>query len=170
MERFIDKDIPIVLGDSVSAEQRAETVLVSLRYAFRPASVDDTSGHLVKAPTGDVTLTFRRSVDDPQSQQSDSVTFKGTSARPSAMEYMLFFDGEKFILERAEEIVSNLRYQAPQEPCAPVSGRSRPSTIEAFVKKRKKQKQTGSRPKQKERNQDEADAKPGIQMDGVSSS
>ena len=85
------KEYPVVMGSSM---------VTTMRYDFFPTLVDPTK----EATFDDTTATVVR----PQRGAADA-TFAGHVASAPDTECILVFDGEKFILERIERSVQNLR-------------------------------------------------------------
>ncbi|KAB2619988.1 ELL-associated factor 2-like [Pyrus ussuriensis x Pyrus communis] len=87
----------------------------TLRYDFKPASIDKTkAGALKKTKDNRVTVEFQNNqVGKP------NVTFKGSSEEYKGNDAVLFFDGQTFRLERLHRSVKQLRHdRRPGESAA----------------------------------------------------
>ncbi|KAI5382612.1 hypothetical protein KIW84_070159 [Lathyrus oleraceus] len=91
----------------------------TLRYEFKPASVDKTKpGMLRKSKENRVSVEFQNNqIGKPK------VTFEGNSEEYKENDAVLFFDGQTLRLERLDRAVKQLRHlRMPGESSAAASG------------------------------------------------
>ncbi|KAM7456873.1 hypothetical protein BLSTO_02372 [Blastocystis sp. subtype 1] len=96
------KDYPIVLGDSITAEEKRKLLL---RYSFLPQSLDYRKDAVmtVETKTNSVELQFYDSFDE-----SGTKSFSGSYKDASTDEYILVFQKDHFVLERVGGVVNGL--------------------------------------------------------------
>ncbi|CAH8308497.1 unnamed protein product [Eruca vesicaria subsp. sativa] len=108
-----DQWYDLVLGSS--AKDDSSHKFCTLRYEFKPASIDKKrSGTLHKKKDNRVSVEFQNNqIGKPK------VTFEGSSEDYKDNDAVLFFDGEKFRLERLHRAVKQLRHvRTPGESAA----------------------------------------------------
>ncbi|XP_061365044.1 uncharacterized protein LOC133308438 isoform X2 [Gastrolobium bilobum] len=111
-----DRWYNLTLGPSFKDE--SSNKYCTLRYEFKPASVDKTkSGLLRKTKENRVSLEFQNNqLGKPK------VTFEGNSEEYKENDAVLFFDGETLRLERLHRAVKQLRHlRMPGESAAVVA-------------------------------------------------
>ncbi|XP_020097375.1 ELL-associated factor 1 [Ananas comosus] len=101
-----------------SFRDHASTKFCTLRYEFKPASIDKTQpGSLHKSKENRVTVEFHNNQPG-----KPKVTFEGSSEECKDNDGVLFFDGETFRLERLHRAVKRLRHiRLPGESAAAVN-------------------------------------------------
>ncbi|XP_010243794.1 PREDICTED: ELL-associated factor 2 [Nelumbo nucifera] len=111
-----DRWYNLTLGSSF--RDHSSTKFCTLRYDFKPASIDKTQpGSLHKNKENRVTVEFHNNQPG-----KPKVTFEGSSEVCKDNDGVLFFDGETFRLERLHRAVKRLRYlRQPGESAAAVS-------------------------------------------------
>ncbi|KAF8098684.1 hypothetical protein N665_0261s0049 [Sinapis alba] len=114
-----DQWYDLVLGSS--AKDDSSHKFCTLRYEFKPASIDKKrSGNLHKKRDNRVSVEFQNNQPG-----KPKVTFEGSSEDYKDNDAVLFFDGEKFRLERLHRAVKQLRHlRTPGEPAAAASSQS----------------------------------------------
>ncbi|KAL5722119.1 hypothetical protein ACHQM5_005678 [Ranunculus cassubicifolius] len=87
----------------------SSTKFYSLRYEFKPASIDKSqTGSLHKSKENRVTVEFQNNqIGKPK------LSFDGSSEDYKDNDAVLFFDGERFRLERLHRAVKRLRHNRP---------------------------------------------------------
>ncbi|KAF5737838.1 hypothetical protein HS088_TW13G00729 [Tripterygium wilfordii] len=96
----------ITLGSSFKDHHPSSTKFCTLRYDFKPASIDKSQGgSLHKSKENRVTVEFQNN-----QQGKPRVTFEGVSEDYKENDAVLFFDGENFRLERLHQAVAQLRH------------------------------------------------------------
>ncbi|KAG2321655.1 hypothetical protein Bca52824_014868 [Brassica carinata] len=108
-----DQWYDLVLGSS--AKDDSSHKFCTLRYEFKPASIDKKrSGNLHKKKDNRVSVEFQNNQPG-----KPKVTFEGSSEDYKDNDAVLFFDGEKFRLERLHRAVKQLRHlRTPGESAA----------------------------------------------------
>ncbi|XP_010471114.1 PREDICTED: ELL-associated factor 2-like [Camelina sativa] len=108
-----DQWYDLVLGSS--AKDDSSHKFCTLRYEFKPASIDkNRSGTLHKKKDNRVSVEFQNNQPG-----RPKVTFEGSSEDYKENDAVLFFDGEKFRLERMHRAVKQLRHvRTPGESAA----------------------------------------------------
>ncbi|XP_010415804.1 PREDICTED: ELL-associated factor 2-like [Camelina sativa] len=108
-----DQWYDLVLGSS--AKDDSSHKFCTLRYEFKPASIDkNRSGTLHKKKDNRVSVAFQNNQPG-----RPKVTFEGSSEDYKENDAVLFFDGEKFRLERMHRAVKQLRHvRTPGESAA----------------------------------------------------
>ncbi|CAA7052291.1 unnamed protein product [Microthlaspi erraticum] len=108
-----DQWYDLVLGPS--AKDDSSHKFCTLRYEFKPASIDKRrSGTLHKKKDNRVSVEFQNNQPG-----KPKVTFEGSSEDYKENDAVLFFDGEKFRLERLHRAVKQLRHRrTPDESAA----------------------------------------------------
>ncbi|CAE5963749.1 unnamed protein product [Arabidopsis arenosa] len=108
-----DQWYDLVLGSS--AKDDSSHKFCTLRYEFKPASIDkNRSGTLHKKKDNRVSAEFQNNQPG-----KPKVTFEGSSEDYKENDAVLFFDGEKFRLERLHRAVKQLRHlRTPGESAA----------------------------------------------------
>ncbi|EOA35447.1 hypothetical protein CARUB_v10020650mg [Capsella rubella] len=108
-----DQWYDLVLGSS--AKDDSSHKFCTLRYEFKPASIDKKrSGTLHKKKDNRVSVEFQNNQPG-----KPKVTFEGSSEDYKENDAVLFFDGEKFRLERMHRAVKQLRHlRTPGESAA----------------------------------------------------
>uniref|UniRef100_A0A1J3G069 ELL-associated factor 2 n=1 Tax=Noccaea caerulescens TaxID=107243 RepID=A0A1J3G069_NOCCA len=108
-----DQWYDLVLGPS--AKDDSSHKFCTLRYEFKPASIDKKrSGTLHKKKDNRVSVEFQNNQPG-----KPKVTFEGSSEDYKENDAVLFFDGEKFRLERLHRAVKQLRHRrTPDEYAA----------------------------------------------------
>ncbi|XP_010427925.1 PREDICTED: ELL-associated factor 2-like isoform X2 [Camelina sativa] len=116
-----DQWYDLVLGSS--AKDETSHKFCTLRYEFKPASIDKTrSGTLHKKKDNRVSVEFQNNQPG-----RPKVTFEGSSEDYKENDAVLFFDGEKFRLERMHRAVKQLRHvRTPGESAVSVEHRLSP--------------------------------------------
>nr|GMD01338.1 lisH domain-containing protein C1711.05-like [Ipomoea batatas]GME17539.1 lisH domain-containing protein C1711.05-like [Ipomoea batatas] len=95
----------LTLGSSFK-EQNPSSKFCTLRYEFKPASIDkNQSGKLHKNKENRVTVEFQNSQPG-----KPKVSFEGSSEDYKENDAVLFFDGETFRLERLHRAVKRLKH------------------------------------------------------------
>ncbi|KAJ0241150.1 hypothetical protein HA466_0216020 [Hirschfeldia incana] len=114
-----DQWYDLVLGSS--AKDDSSHKFCTLRYEFKPASIDKKrSGNLHKKKDNRVSVEFQNNQPG-----KPKVTFEGSSEDYKDNDAVLFFDGEKFRLERLHRAVKQLRHlRTPGESAAAASSQS----------------------------------------------
>lgn len=93
------------LGSSFK-EQHPSSKFCTLRYEFKPASIDKSQpGKLLKTKDNRVTVEFQNSQPG-----KPKVCFEGSSEDYKENDAVLFFDGESFRLERLHRAVKRLKH------------------------------------------------------------
>lgn len=108
-----DRWYNLTLGPSFKND--SSNKFCTLRYEFKPASIDKTkAGSLHKTKENRVSVEFHNNqVGKPK------VTFEGSSEEYKENDAVLFFDGESFRLERLHRAVKQLRHlRKPGESAA----------------------------------------------------
>lgn len=111
-----DRWYNLTLGPSFKSDSSSK--FCTLRYEFKPASIDKTkSGSLHKTKENRVSVEFHNNqLGKPK------VTFEGSSEEYKENDAVLFFDGETFRLERLHRAVKQLRHlRKPGESTAAAS-------------------------------------------------
>lgn len=99
-----EKWYPFTLGSSLTAN--SNTKFCSLRYEFKPASIDLTRpGSLQKSKENKVTVEFNNN-----QAGKPKCSFQGSVEDCKDLDAVLFFDGQNFRLERLHKAVKCLRY------------------------------------------------------------
>lgn len=127
-----DQWYDLVLGSS--AKDDTSHKFCTLRYEFKPASIDKKrSGTLHKKKDNRVSVEFQNNQPG-----KPKVTFEGSSEDYKDNDAVLFFDGEKFRLERLHRAVKQLRHlRTPGESAAAVpAGSSSQSAVAPPVEHR----------------------------------
>ncbi|KAL1209465.1 hypothetical protein V5N11_022806 [Cardamine amara subsp. amara] len=108
-----DQWYDLVLGSS--AKDDSSHKFCSLRYEFKPASIDKKrSGTLHKKKDNRVSVELQNN-----QHGKPKLTFEGSSEDYKENDAVLFFDGEKFRLERLHRAVTQLRHvRTPGESAA----------------------------------------------------
>ncbi|GMI63407.1 hypothetical protein like AT1G71080 [Hibiscus trionum] len=108
----------ISLGSSFKDQQQPSSKFCTLRYEFKPASIDKNQpGSLHKTKDNRVKVEFENN-----QQGKPKVTFEGTCEDYKDNDAVLFFDGETFRLERLHRAVKRLRHvRQPGESTAMAS-------------------------------------------------
>ncbi|XP_020889710.1 ELL-associated factor 2 isoform X2 [Arabidopsis lyrata subsp. lyrata] len=116
-----DQWYDLVLGSS--AKDDSSHKFCTLRYEFKPASIDkNRSGTLHKKKDNRVSVEFQNN-----QHGKPKVTFEGSSEDYKEHDAVLFFDGEKFRLERLHRAVKQLRHlRTPGESAAASSQAAMP--------------------------------------------
>ncbi|KAJ4874814.1 RNA polymerase II transcription elongation factor [Raphanus sativus] len=114
-----DQWYDLVLGSS--AKDDSSHKFCTLRYEFKPASIDKKrSGNLHKKKDNRVSVEFQNNQPG-----KPKVTFEGSSEDYKDNDAVLFFDGEKFRLERLHRAVKQLRHlRTPGESAAAAAASS----------------------------------------------
>nr|XP_023911259.1 ELL-associated factor 2-like [Quercus suber]POF11837.1 ell-associated factor eaf [Quercus suber] len=128
-----DRWYNLTLGPSFKND--SSNKFCTLRYEFKPASIDKTkAGSLHKTKENRVSVEFHNNqVGKPK------VTFEGSSEEYKENDAVLFFDGESFRLERLHRAVKQLRHlRKPGESAAAAAAAasSAPSAAAASVEPR----------------------------------
>ncbi|KAJ7943033.1 putative ELL-associated factor [Quillaja saponaria] len=108
-----DRWYNLTLGPSFKEESSSK--YCTLRYEFKPASIDKTKrGSLRKTKENRVSVEFQNNqLGKPK------VTFEGSSEEYKENDAVLFFDGDSFRLERLHKAVKQLRHlRLPGESAA----------------------------------------------------
>ncbi|KAL3699831.1 hypothetical protein R1sor_017853 [Riccia sorocarpa] len=108
---------PLLLGSTCHDD--ATTRFYSLRYEFKPASIDiNRPGTLHNSTENKVTVEFfNNQAGKPK------VGFQGNSEECKELDAVLFFDGKSFTLERMHRAVKSLRHiRQPGESSAAAQG------------------------------------------------
>jgi len=111
-----DRWYNLTLGPSFKSD--SSNKFCTLRYEFKPASIDKTkAGSLHKTKENRVSVEFHNNqLGKPK------VTFEGSSEEYKESDAVLFFDGETFRLERLHRAVKQLRHlRKPGESTAAAS-------------------------------------------------
>lgn len=126
-----DQWYDLVLGSS--AKDDSSHKFCTLRYEFKPASIDKKrSGTLHKKKDNRVSVEFQNNQPG-----KPKVTFEGSSEDYKDNDAVLFFDGEKFRLERLHRAVKQLRHlRTPGESAAAAAGSSSQSAVAPPVEHR----------------------------------
>ncbi|KAB2057575.1 hypothetical protein ES319_A11G178200v1 [Gossypium barbadense] len=96
----------ISLGSSFKDQQQPSSKFCTLRYEFKPASIDKSQpGLLHKAKDNRVKVEFENN-----QHGKPKVTFEGASEDYKDNDAVLFFNGEAFRLERLHRAVKRLRH------------------------------------------------------------
>ncbi|KAE8708050.1 ell-associated factor Eaf-like isoform 2 [Hibiscus syriacus] len=96
----------ISLGSSFKDQQQHSSKFCTLRYEFKPASIDKSQpGSFHKTKDNRVKVEFENN-----KQGKPKVTFEGTCEDYKDNDAVLFFDGETFRLERLHRAVKRLRH------------------------------------------------------------
>ncbi|KAK8588651.1 hypothetical protein V6N13_087555 [Hibiscus sabdariffa] len=96
----------ISLGSSFKAQHQPSSKFCTLRYEFKPASIDKNQpGLLHKSKDNRVKVEFENN-----QHGKPKVTFEGASEDYKDNDAVLFFDGETFRLERLHRAVKRLRH------------------------------------------------------------
>eukprot|EP00250_Pteridium_aquilinum_P018214 c23990_g14_i1 orf=685-1683(-) len=100
-----EKWFPLTLGSTLR-DPSSSSRFYSLRYEFKPASIDTTRpGSLFKSTDNKVTVEFcNNQAGRPK------VSFQGNSEDCKELDAIMFFDGESFRLERLHRAVKSLRH------------------------------------------------------------
>ncbi|KAJ7555498.1 hypothetical protein O6H91_05G041600 [Diphasiastrum complanatum] len=97
---------PLTLGSSLADDQHSSSRFYSLRYEFKPASIDTSRpGSLQKGLDNKVTVEF--SNNQPGKPK---VAFQGNIEECKDLDAVIFFDGRSFRLERLHRAVKSLRH------------------------------------------------------------
>ncbi|KFK41533.1 hypothetical protein AALP_AA2G141700 [Arabis alpina] len=114
-----DQWYDLVLGSSANDDSSHK--FCTLRYEFKPASIDkNRSGTLHKKKDNRVSVEFQNNQPG-----KPKVTFEGSSEDYKENDAVLFFDGEKFRLERLHRAVKQLRHlRTPGESAAAAGSQS----------------------------------------------
>ncbi|GLJ09226.1 hypothetical protein SUGI_0104170 [Cryptomeria japonica] len=118
-----EKWYPFTLGSSLAAN--SNTKFCSLRYEFKPASIDLTRpGSLQKSKENKVTVEFNNNQPG-----KPNCSFQGSVEDCKDLDAVLFFDGQNFRLERLHKAVKSLRYvREPGESAAAATSAPAAST------------------------------------------
>ncbi|KAH9306757.1 hypothetical protein KI387_011161, partial [Taxus chinensis] len=118
-----DKWYPLNLGSSLTAVD--STKFCSLRYEFKPASIDTIRpGSLHKSKENKVTVEFNNNLPG-----KPNCSFQGNVEDCKDLDAVLFFDGQNFRLERLHKAVKCLRYvREPGESAAASASAPVPAT------------------------------------------
>lgn len=114
------------LGSSFKSD--SSNKFCTLRYEFKPASIDKTKpGSLHKTKENRVSVEFHNNqLGKPK------VTFEGSSEEYKENDAVLFFDGESFRLDRLHRAVKQLRHlRKPGESVAAASAASAAQSVPA---------------------------------------
>nr|DAD35524.1 TPA_asm: hypothetical protein HUJ06_006164 [Nelumbo nucifera] len=107
-----DRWYNLTLGSSF--KDHSSTKFCTLRYEFKPASIDKSHpGSLHKNKENRITVEFHNNQPG-----KPKVTFEGSSEDYKENDGALFFDGETFRLERLHRAVKRLRLRQPGESAA----------------------------------------------------
>uniref|UniRef100_A0A1D1Z1I0 ELL-associated factor 1 n=1 Tax=Anthurium amnicola TaxID=1678845 RepID=A0A1D1Z1I0_9ARAE len=119
-----DRWYTLRLGSSFK-EDRPSSKFCTLRYEFKPASIDKSQpGSLHKNKENRITVEFHNNqVGKPK------VTFEGSSEDCKDNDGVLFFDGETFRLERLHRAVKRLRHVRQPGESVAASGSSAVSSV-----------------------------------------
>eukprot|EP00249_Psilotum_nudum_P012296 c23705_g1_i1 orf=75-1082(+) len=110
---------PLTLGSTL--KDQSATSFYSLRYEFKPASIDTSRpGSLHKSVENKVTVEFcNNQAGKPK------VSFQGNSEDCKDLDAVLFFDGKSFRMERLHKAVKSLRHvRLPGESVSAAAGGS----------------------------------------------
>lgn len=111
-----DTYFPLMLGPTILESTPAR--FYSLRYEFKPASIDTGSpGTLHKGVENKVTVEFSNN-----QAGKPKVAFQGNSEDCKDMDAVIFFDGQNFRLERLHRAVKSLRHLRQGETAAALAG------------------------------------------------
>ncbi|XWS47590.1 hypothetical protein CRYUN_Cryun14cG0165200 [Craigia yunnanensis] len=112
------------LGSSFKDQHHASSKFCTLRYEFKPASIDKNQpGSFHKAKDNRVKVEFENN-----QHGKPKVTFEGVSEDYKDNDAVLFFDGETFRLERLHRAVKRLRHvRQPGESTAAATTAMAPS-------------------------------------------
>ncbi|KAG2715083.1 hypothetical protein I3843_03G063200 [Carya illinoinensis] len=110
-----DRWYNLALGPSFKDHRNPSPKFCTLRYDFKPASIDkNQSGSLHKKLDNRVTVEFQNNQPG-----KPKVSFEGTCEDYKESDALLFFDGQTFRLERLHRAVKRLRHvRLPGEPAA----------------------------------------------------
>ncbi|CAN8235618.1 unnamed protein product [Cochlearia groenlandica] len=112
-----DQWYDLVLGPSLKDDSSHR--FCTLRYEFKPASIDkNRSGTLHKKKDNRVSVEFQNNQPG-----KSKVTFEGSSEDYKENDAVIFFDGERFRMERLHRAVKQLRHlRTPGESAAASQG------------------------------------------------
>lgn len=111
-----DTYFPLVLGPTIL--EPGSTRYYSLRYEFKPASIDTGSpGTLHKGAENKVTVEWSNN-----QAGKPKVAFQGNSEDAKDFDAVIFFDGTSFRLERLHRAVKSLRHLRQGETAAALAG------------------------------------------------
>lgn len=111
-----DTYFPLILGPTIL--ESTSTRFYSLRYEFKPASIDTGSpGTLHKGVENKVTVEFSNN-----QAGKPKVAFQGNIEDCKDMDAVIFFDGQNFRLERLHRAVKSLRHLRQGETAAALAG------------------------------------------------
>ncbi|KAE8684670.1 ell-associated factor Eaf-like isoform 2 [Hibiscus syriacus] len=114
----------ISLGSSFKDQQQPSSKFCTLRYEFKPASIDKSQpGSFHKTKDNRVKVEFENN-----QHGKPKVTFEGTCEDYKDNDAVLFFDGETFRLERLHRAVKRLRHVRQPGESTAIASSSGPAT------------------------------------------
>jgi len=150
MEKIVNINVPIIAAPSVTSTLHGNTDdgldeavskgCVTVRYDFRPVSVDYAHGTASKTEMGEAQIQHQH-----KHNADSQAIFRGTAASAQLSDYVLKFDGERFIMEKLTETIG-VKYIRPEDVKAQDVGRQKRTrapraTIVAAAKKQKKKRE-----------------------------